>query len=71
MTKFFEKSKKPYVGAILGHFCPKLDKKEFSWKKKALLTFKYSNYLPSCKKSEKANDPFLRKKCLTEGRTDR
>ena len=33
----------------------------FVGKKKALSLFKYSNYLTSCKKSEKNNDPFLRK----------
>ena len=32
MTKFFKNSKKSYLGAILGHFWPNLDKNEFSWK---------------------------------------
>ena len=52
MAKFFKKSKKPYFGVISGNFCPYLGKNEFSWKKRALTVFKYSNYLPWCKKSE-------------------
>ena len=52
--------KKQHFEAILGAFCPNLGKNEFFWKK-SLLVFEYFNYLPSCKKSEKTNDPFLRK----------
>ena len=37
----------------MGPFCPNLGKYEFSWKKRALLVFKYSNYLPLRQKSEK------------------
>ena len=37
--------------------------------KKALSVFKYSNYLTLCKKSEKTNDPFLRK--MPDRQTDR
>ena len=37
--------------------------------KRAVSVFKYFNYLPSCQKSEKANEPFLRK--MPNGRTDR
>ena len=33
MTKFFEKSEKPYLGAISSPFCPNLGKNELSWKK--------------------------------------
>ena len=33
MTAFFEKTKKPYFGAILSPFCQNLGKNEFSWKK--------------------------------------
>ena len=40
-----KKSKKPYFGAILGSFCPNLEKMNFS-EKRALSAFKYSNYLP-------------------------
>ena len=32
MTKFFKKSKNPYLWAILGLFCPNLGKYELSWK---------------------------------------
>ena len=37
--KLFKKSQKPYYGAILGSFCPYLDKKNFS-EKRALSNFK-------------------------------
>ena len=37
--------------------------------KKALSAVKYSNNLQSCKKSEKTNEPFLRK--IQASRTDR
>ena len=60
MKSFFKKSKKPYLEAILDPFCTNMGKNEFSWKK-GLSVFKYSNYLPSYKKSEKTNEPFLRK----------
>ena len=33
MTKFFNESTKPYLGAILDPFCPNLGRNEFSWKK--------------------------------------
>ena len=50
---------------ILGQFgalsAQTLTKNEFSWKKRALSVFQYLNYLPLCQKSEKSNDPFLRK----------
>ena len=42
-------------------FCQNLGKNEFFWKKGLWSVFKYSNYLPPCKKSGKTNDPFLRK----------
>ena len=41
----------------------------FPGKKHAVSGFKYSNYLPSCKKSEKTNASFLRK--MPDGQTDR
>ena len=37
--------------------------------KKPLSVFKYSNYLPSCQKSQKTNEPFLRK--IPNGQTNR
>ena len=70
MTKFFKKSTKPYFGQLLHKFRGK-------WvflEKSALTVFKYSNYLPWCKNSEKSNNPFLIKvrNCwLTEKQTDR
>ena len=60
MTKFFKTSKKPYFGTILGLSCPNLDKNNV-FGKRALLIFQYLNYLPLCQKSEKVNEPFLRK----------
>ena len=66
---FPKKSKKTYFRAILGPFFPNLSKNEFS-AKRALSVFKYSSYLPSCKKSEKTNELFLRK-TQTDGRMDR
>ena len=39
MTKFFKKSKKPFLGAILGPFCPNFGKNEFSFLKKKLCQF--------------------------------
>ena len=59
--KVFEKIKKNYFGGILSPFCQNLGKNEFFWKKGLWSVFKYSNYLPPCKKSGKTNDPFLRK----------
>ena len=54
--KIYQKFKKIHFGAILGSFCPTLN---FPGKK--LSVFRYSNYLPSCQKSEKTIDQFLRK----------
>ena len=73
MTKIFKKSKKPYLGVMLGNFCPNLESNEFSWKKRALAVFKYSNYLLWCKKFEKTNNPFLIKmpKLLMDRQTDK
>ena len=70
MANIFKKSGNPYFGTIFGPFCPNLGKKQFSWKKKTLSVFKYSNYLSPCKKSEKTNEPFLEKR-QTVGQTDR
>ena len=52
ITKFFKKSQKPYFGPGL---------------RRTLSLFQYLNYLPLCQKSEKPNEPFLRK--LLEGHT--
>ena len=61
--------KKLYFGAILGPFYPNIGKNKFLWEKRTLSVFKYSNYLPWCKRSEKTNDPFMRK--IPNWRTDR
>ena len=66
MTKFFKTFKKNLFWGHFGSFFQKSGKKKFSWKKKALLGFEYSNNLSLCKKSEKTN-----KNCQTDGRTDR
>ena len=53
----FEKSKKPNFWANLGQNIPN----KIFFKNRAPLFFRAYNYLPSCKKSEKTNDPVLRK----------
>ena len=67
ITKFFKKSQKPYFGPIWGFFAQIGAKNEFCWKKGLCSVFQYSNYLSLCQKSEKPNEPFLRK--LLEGHT--
>ena len=59
--KIFQTVQKTLYKAILSIFCTYLGKNEFSWEKGLCQFFKYSNYLPSCKKSEKTNEPFLKK----------
>ena len=73
MRKFFSfsgKILKNLFPAILGPFFVYLDKN--AKKKKAQSVFKYYNYLPSCKKSERTNEPFLRKmlNCQTDRQTN-
>ena len=63
MTTIFQKIEKTYFGASLSPW-----QNGFSWKK-GLSVFKYSNYLRSCKKSEKTNK--MKNAELTDGRTDR
>ena len=78
MTKFLKKFLKNYFGVILDAFSQNVGKNEFSWKKRTLSVFKYSNYLPSCKKKKKTEknwwpipekNPELTNK-LTDGQTD-
>ena len=70
MTRFFKKSQKPYFGATLILFHPNLGKKHFPGKGTQLV-FKYSNNLFLWKKSEKTNQPILRKTPkLTDAQTD-
>ena len=56
MIKFSKKNpKNPILGGKFGQ-------RRVFFEKKGLLVFKYSNYIPSCKKkTEKNNDRFLRK----------
>ena len=60
-------ARKPYFWGHFGLFLPKFRQKWISLEKRALT--RYSNYLPSCQKSEKTNEPFLRK--MLDWRTDR
>ena len=70
MTKFFKNYEKLHFLVILGPFWPNLGKNKFS-RKKALSVFKYSNYLSLRQKSEKTNEPFLRRmlNCWTDRQT--
>ena len=71
MTKVFKKSKKTYFGAILGPFCPNLDKNEFSWKKDCQFLNNPIIY-HRAKNQKKTNEPFLSKmpNWRTDGQTD-
>ena len=60
MTNFSKNPQKFYFGAILDPFCPNLGKNEFSWKKKSF-QFLDISILPLYQKSEKTNEPLLRK----------
>ena len=62
-----------WFGAVLDLFCQNLNKNEFSWKKGLSQFFKYSNYLPSCQKSEKKLMSHSWEKChaKTDVGTDR
>ena len=68
MTIFLIKNQRTLFWGHFGLFFPNLDKNEFSLEKRTLSVFKYFNYLPSCKKSEKTNETFLKE--MTDGRTD-
>ena len=61
---FSKKFKKYFFRFNLGPFCSNLVKNELPWKREVCSEkrdlFKYSNCLPSCQKSEKPNEPFLR-----------
>ena len=61
ITKFFKKIKKtPLLGLIRDLFAQIWAKMNFPGKR-SLSDFKYSNYQPSCQKSEKTNVLFQRK----------
>ena len=52
--KIFHKNQKNLIQGHFGLFLPKFEQKWiFLKKKRTLSVFKYSNYLPSCQKSEK------------------
>ena len=67
LSKLFKKSQNPYFGASLGPFCPNFGKKRLILEKQVLSVFKCSNYQPSCKNTEIANNLFLRKIRLVSG----
>ena len=71
--KIFQKIWKTLFWSHFWSFLPKFGKKWILIEKRALSVFKYYNHLPSCKKSEKNNNPFLRKilKWRTERQKDR
>ena len=56
--KIFQKIKKSKFCGHFGQFLPKFGEKWIFLEKRALLVFKYSNYVPCCKNSEKSNNPF-------------
>ena len=66
-NKIFQKIPKTLFWAHSGPFCPNWGQKWIFLEKRALSVFQYLNYLPLCQKSEKPNEPFLRK--LLEGHT--
>ena len=61
MTIFFKKFKKPYLGAILGTFCPNLGKNKFSCKKGLCQSLNISIIYDGAKNQKKTNNPFLSK----------
>ena len=65
----FEKIQETLFWGLFMVVFSKFEQKWFFLEKKALTVFTYSNYLPSCKKSEKTNEPSLRK--MPNWRTDR
>ena len=70
MKKFFRKSKKPYLGAILGPFCPNLEKNEFSWKKGPCQFLNIPIIFHRAKNQKKIMTHYF-EKCRTDGQTDR
>ena len=70
MTTFFKKSKKNYLGAILGLFCPCLGKNELSLKK-GFCHFLDIPIIYHCVKSQKKLMSYFWEKRRTDGRTDR
>ena len=67
--KIFEKLQKNLLWGHFGSFLPKFWEKWIFLEKWTVSDVKYSNYLPPCQKSEKTNNPFLRK--MSNSRMDR
>ena len=67
MTQFFKKSQKTPFWSPSRSFLSKFRQKWIFLEKRALSAFQYLNYLPLHQKSEKFNEPFLRK--LLDGHT--
>ena len=57
----FSKSHKIHILGVFWALLPKLGQKWIFMEKRALSVFQYSNYLPLFPKSEKPNEPFVRK----------
>ena len=66
--KIFKEIPKASCWGHFGSFLPKFRQKRIFLGKRVLSVFKYSNYLPSDKKSKKGNDPSTRK--ITNSQTD-
>ena len=66
--KIFKEIPKTSFWGHFGSFLPKFRQKRIFLGKRVLSVFKYSNYLPSHKKSKKGNDPSTRK--ITNSQTD-
>ena len=64
---FSKNPKNLILGPFWALFCPNFDHKWVLLEKRALSVFQFSTYLPFCQKSEKPNEPFLRK--LLDGYT--
>ena len=73
MIQTQEDGKKPYLGPDLARWARIWAANFFFFKNLALSVTRYHGQLSSCTKSEKSNDPFLRKLSdgQTDGRTDR
>ena len=69
-NKTFQKNTRKLFWGHFGPFFPNMGKNTFSWKKRTLSVFKYSNHLPSQKKSEKTKKHSW-VTCRTDRRTDR
>ena len=70
--KIFQKNQTTLLWGHFGSIFAQIWAKYIFLEEGAQSVFKYSNYLPLCKKSEETGNPFLRKNVeLTDGQTDR